>query len=134
VVALRHLGTARTGAYFSTAPFLGSVAAIFVLGEPITAQLVISGAFMAAGVWLHLTERHEHEHVHEPMAHAHPHLHDDHHKHAHGASDPSGDSHTHFHQHVRLRHSHPHVPDMHHVHHHERAHWLSFFRFKWRSR
>ena len=69
VVALRHLGTARTGAYFSTAPFLGSVAAIVVLGEPVTVQLAIAGAFMAAGVWLHLTERHEHEHVHEPMAH-----------------------------------------------------------------
>jgi drug/metabolite transporter (DMT)-like permease len=134
VVALRHLGTARTGAYFSTAPFLGSVAAIVVLGESITAQLVIASIFMATGVWLHLTERHEHEHVHEPMAHAHPHVHDDHHKHAHGASDPPGDFHTHFHQHVRLRHSHPHVPDMHHVHRHERARWLSLFRFKWRGR
>jgi drug/metabolite transporter (DMT)-like permease len=136
VVALRHLGTARTGAYFSTAPFLGSVAAIFALGEPITAQLGIAGALMAVGVWLHLTERHEHEHVHEPMAHAHPHahVHDEHHQHAHSPSDPPGDSHTHFHQHTRLRHSHPHMPDMHHMHQHERAHWLSLFRFKWRER
>ena len=134
VVALRHLGTARTGAYFSTAPFLGSIAAIIVLGEPITAQLVVAGIFMAIGVWLHLTERHEHEHIHEPMAHAHPHMHDDHHKHAHNALDPSGEPHTHFHQHIWLRHSHRHVPDMHHVHHHARPHWLSFFRFKWRSR
>jgi drug/metabolite transporter (DMT)-like permease len=133
VIALRHLGTARTGAYFSTAPFLGSVAAIVALGEPVTAQLAIAGVFMAVGVWLHLTERHEHEHVHEPMAHAHPHLHDDHHRHTHSASDPSGESHTHFHQHVRLRHSHPHVPDMHHVHRHRRTHWLSIFKSKWRQ-
>jgi drug/metabolite transporter (DMT)-like permease len=133
VVALRHLGTARTGAYFSTAPFLGSVAAIVLIGEPVTAQLAIAGVFMAAGVWLHLTERHEHEHIHEPMAHAHPHVHDEHHKHTHGASDPTGESHTHFHQHARLRHSHTHVPDMHHMHHHKRAHWLSVFRFKWRE-
>ena len=134
VMALRHLGTARTGAYFSTAPFLGSVAAIIALGEPITAQLAVAGALMAAGVWLHLTERHEHEHVHEPTAHAHPHVHDGHHQHAHSAADPSGESHTHFHHHSRLRHSHPHVPDMHHVHQHERPHWLSYFRSRWRVR
>ena len=125
VVALRHLGTARTGAYFSTSPFLGSLAAIVILGEPVTAQLIIAGSFMALGVWLHLTERHEHEHVHEPMAHAHPHVHDEHHQHIHGPSDPLGDSHTHFHQHARLRHSHAHVPDMHHVHQHPRGNWLS---------
>ena len=133
VMALRHLGTARTAAYFSTAPFLGSVAAIIALGEPITTQLTIAGAFMGAGVWLHLTERHEHEHIHEPMAHAHPHVHDEHHQHSHEVSDPPAESHTHFHQHVRLRHSHPHVPDMHHVHQHKRTPWLSIFKFKWRQ-
>src|SRR5207244_1728429 len=42
VLALRYLGTARTGAYFSTAPFLGSVAAVTALGEPVTAQLAIA--------------------------------------------------------------------------------------------
>ena len=65
VVALRHLGAARTGAYFSTAPFIGSVAAVIALGEPITAQLSAGALLMALGVWLHLTERHEHEHIHE---------------------------------------------------------------------
>jgi len=133
VIALRHLGTARTSAYFSTAPFLGSIAAIVALGEPVTAQTAIAGMFMALGVWLHLTERHEHEHVHEPMAHAHPHVHDEHHQHIHAASDPAGESHTHLHQHVRLRHSHPHVPDMHHVHQHQRLPWFSLFRSKWRE-
>jgi drug/metabolite transporter (DMT)-like permease len=119
VVALRHLGTARTGAYFSTAPFLGGVAAVVALGEPITAQLVIAGALMAVGVLLHLTEHHEHEHLHEPIAHAHPHLHDEHHRHAHTGSDPPGEPHTHFHRHGRMLHAHPHLPDMHHVHRHE---------------
>jgi drug/metabolite transporter (DMT)-like permease len=56
VVALRNLGTARTGAYFSTAPFIGSAAAVFFLGEPVTAQILVAGALMAVGVWLHLTE------------------------------------------------------------------------------
>jgi hypothetical protein len=115
VVALRHLGTARTGAYFSTAPFLGSVAAVLVLGEPVTAQLVTAGILMAVGVLLHLTEHHEHEHLHDPIAHAHPHRHDEHHRHAHNATDPPGEPHTHFHRHGRMRHAHPHMPDVHHV-------------------
>jgi len=55
VVALRDLGTARTGAYFSTAPFIGSAVAVVVLRDPITAQLLAAGALMAFGVWLHLT-------------------------------------------------------------------------------
>ena len=36
VMALRHLGTARTGAYFSTAPFIGTVVAVLFLREPVT--------------------------------------------------------------------------------------------------
>jgi len=126
VIALRHLGTARTGAYFSTAPFVGSIVAVMALGEPITWPLAVAGALMGSGVWLHLTEKHEHEHVHEATAHAHPHVHDDHHRHAHSPSDPPGEPHTHFHEHTRMRHSHPHVPDMHHVHRHRR--WQSLFK------
>ena len=118
VYALRHLGTARTGAYFSTAPFLGAIAALVLLREPLTVQLLAAGLLMAAGVWLHLTEHHEHEHMHEPMEHAHPHVHDEHHQHEHSPDDPRGEPHTHTHRHGRLRHSHPHVPDMHHQHKH----------------
>jgi drug/metabolite transporter (DMT)-like permease len=118
IVALRHLGTARTGAYFSTAPFLGTVAAVVFLQEPVTAQLVVAGLLMGLGVWLHLTERHEHEHMHEPMEHAHPHVHDEHHQHEHAPDDPPGEPHTHVHRHERLRHKHPHLPDMHHTHRH----------------
>jgi EamA-like transporter family len=119
VYALRHLGTARTGAYFSTAPFLGAIAALVLLREPLTVQLLAGGLLMATGVWLHLTEHHEHEHVHEPMEHAHPHVHDEHHQHEHAADDPPGEPHTHAHRHERQRHRHPHVPDMHHQHKHE---------------
>ncbi len=118
VRALRDLGTARTGAYFSTAPFLGAVASLVVLGEPLTVQLGIAGLLMATGVWLHLTERHEHEHEHEPLEHSHQHMHDEHHQHEHGPDDPPGEPHAHWHRHERMRHSHPHVPDMHHTHAH----------------
>src|SRR6266478_2501637 len=44
VRALRHLGTARTMAYFSTAPFIGAVLAVALLGEPVTATLLAAGA------------------------------------------------------------------------------------------
>jgi drug/metabolite transporter (DMT)-like permease len=118
VVSLRHLGTARTGAYFSTAPFMGSAAAVLGLGEPFTVRHAIAGGLMAVGVWLHLTEHHEHSHTHDRLAHTHPHVHDEHHQHTHSPSDPLGEPHTHFHEHDSLRHSHPHVPDMHHTHEH----------------
>ena len=49
VFELRHLGTARTGAYFSTAPFVGAVAAVLpgvrpreVQPEPLR-QAVLAG-------------------------------------------------------------------------------------------
>ena len=118
VLALRHLGTARTGAYFSTAPFFGSIVAIVFLREPLTLQLFMAGLLMSVGVWLHVTEHHEHEHVHEPMEHSHPHIHDAHHQHEHYPNDPPGEPHTHAHRHGRLEHTHPHVPDMHHMHEH----------------
>jgi drug/metabolite transporter (DMT)-like permease len=118
VVALRHLGAARTGAYFSTAPFLGAAIAVVVLREPVSIQLLVAGALMSIGVWLHLTERHEHEHVHLPTAHSHSHVHDEHHQHSHDPADPPGEPHVHAHRHGRLKHSHPHTPDMHHDHRH----------------
>jgi drug/metabolite transporter (DMT)-like permease len=119
VLSLRSLGTARTSAYFSTAPFIGSVTAILALGDAVTVQLVAAGVVMAVGVWLHMTEHHEHEHVHGSVSHAHPHVHDQHHRHVHSALDPPGEPHTHLHEHEPLRHTHPHVPDMHHTHRHE---------------
>jgi len=118
VLALRHLGAARTGAYFSTAPFFGAVAAILLLGEPVTVQLLIAAGLMAGGVWLHVTERHEHAHVHPALAHEHTHRHDEHHQHPHAPADPPGEPHSHWHQHAPLVHSHAHVPDAHHRHRH----------------
>ena len=113
---VRHLGSARTGAYFSLAPFLGAVIAIALLGEPITPQLVIAGLLMAFGVWLHLTERHAHHHTHEPIEHEHAHVHDDHHRHAHEGTVT--EPHSHWHRHEPLRHRHAHYPDIHHRHEH----------------
>jgi drug/metabolite transporter (DMT)-like permease len=118
VVALRDLGTARTSAYFATAPFIGAVAAVVALGEPASLQLAAAGALMAVGVWLHLTEWHEHRHSHNVMDHTHPHVHDAHHQHEHQPSDPPGEPHSHAHRHRPLSHTHAHTPDMHHEHRH----------------
>ncbi|HEX5380291.1 MAG TPA: EamA family transporter [Phenylobacterium sp.] len=122
VLALRHLGAARTGAYFSMAPFIGAGLAIAMFGEPITVQLVAASALMLAGVALHLMEGHEHQHTHEPLEHEHRHVHDAHHQHQHGPDDPQGEPHAHRHRHAPLTHSHPHYPDLHHRHGHGRPH------------
>jgi hypothetical protein len=118
IVALRHLGTARTGAYFSVAPFFGAALAIALLGEVTTLLFWAAAALMALGVWLHVSERHEHPHVHEPMEHTHPHVHDEHHRHAHEDGADASAPHTHRHRHERLVHSHPHYPDLQHRHRH----------------
>lgn len=121
VRGLRALGTARTGAYFSVAPFFGAALAVLLLGEAIDAPLLAAAVLMAIGVWLHLSERHEHRHAHEALDHAHEHVHgtgDEHHDHAHEPPVPAGTRHSHPHHHVPLVHAHPHYPDAHHRHGH----------------
>lgn len=118
IVGMRHIGTARAGAYFSIAPFFGALLAI-ALGDPLTLPLVIAGLLMALGVWLHLTERHEHAHTHEPLAHDHWHTHpDEHHDHEHAEPVAAGTRHRHGHVHAELTHTHEHYPDSHHRHSH----------------
>jgi drug/metabolite transporter (DMT)-like permease len=118
VLALRGLGTARTGAYFSTAPFVGAAISIAGFGEPTSATFWLAAALMAAGVWLHLTEHHLHEHEHLPLSHAHLHRHDSHHQHTHEFEWNGLEPHTHPHPHGALKHRHPHAPDIHHRHSH----------------
>ena len=119
VLALRGLGTARTGAYFSTAPFMGSAIAIIVFGEATSPLFWLAAALMALGVGLHLTERHDHLHLHEPLEHRHEHVHDAHHQHAHDIEWTDSGAHDHSHRHLEILHSHPHFPDVHHRHFHE---------------
>jgi drug/metabolite transporter (DMT)-like permease len=118
VLALRHLGGARTSAYFSTAPFIGAVFAVALFAEPVTGRLILAAVLMAAGLWLHLAEEHEHEHSHTALGHEHSHVHDEHHQHKHEPNDPAEEPHSHWHRHEPLTHRHPHFPDMHHRHEH----------------
>jgi drug/metabolite transporter (DMT)-like permease len=121
VLGLRYLGAARTGAYFSLAPFVGAILAIPMLGEPLSVQLIVAGCLMGFGLWLHLAEQHEHEHAHELLEHEHRHSHDVHHQHEHAPNDPQDEPHSHWHRHAPLLHRHPHYPDLHHRHGHKHA-------------
>jgi drug/metabolite transporter (DMT)-like permease len=119
IVALRELGTARAGAYFATAPFIGAAVAIFMSGQSGDVGFWLAAVCMGVGVWLHVTESHEHVHLHEPLTHSHSHTHDDHHGHAHEFDWKGDEPHTHEHKHGRLRHGHAHYPDIHHRHGHD---------------
>jgi drug/metabolite transporter (DMT)-like permease len=118
IVALRGLGAARSGAYFSTAPFIGAVIAIAGWGETASTGFWLAAVLMATGVWLHLTERHEHEHAHPALTHVHLHRHDAHHRHPHDAGWDGREPHSHEHRHEPTIHRHPHYPDAHHRHGH----------------
>jgi drug/metabolite transporter (DMT)-like permease len=118
IKALRYLGTARTGAYFATAPFAGVVLSVILLREPLTVNLIIATGFMAFGVWLHLTEVHSHVHSHLEEEHEHLHWHDEHHQHEHDPDVLLEEPHSHLHKHGAITHWHPHYPDTHHRHHH----------------
>jgi drug/metabolite transporter (DMT)-like permease len=118
VVGLRHLGTARTGAYFSIAPFFGALLSIPLFGDVVDARLIIAGSLMALGVWLHLSEQHQHVHAHEAMEHDHEHVHDEHHQHTHEKHVSAGARHLHWHRHDPVVHAHSHFPDTHHRHSH----------------
>jgi drug/metabolite transporter (DMT)-like permease len=118
VLALRHIGTARTGAYFSLAPFVGALISLLILRDSLSYQFVIAAALMGVGVWLHLTERHGHKHEHESIEHDHRHVHDEHHQHEHEQGAPLEKPHSHQHRHERMVHSHHHYPDIHHRHAH----------------
>ncbi len=117
LLAQRSFGAARTGSVFACAPFIGALGAL-ALGDR-SGGLLMAGAglLMAAGVFLHLFERHGHDHEHQAMEHEHAHSHDDgHHDHLHEAM-PAG-THSHPHLHEPRRHAHPHAPDLHHQHRH----------------
>ncbi|ASG24446.1 DMT family transporter [Nitrospirillum viridazoti] len=118
VLGLRHLGTARTGAYFSMAPFIGAILALMLFDEPLTWRLMAAAVLMGVGLYLHLVEHHEHEHAHEEMVHEHVHVHDEHHQHDHAPSTSPGEPHSHVHRHAPMVHRHPHYPDLHHRHSH----------------
>jgi drug/metabolite transporter (DMT)-like permease len=120
IMALRDLGAARTSALYATAPFLGMVLAVVLLGERPGGLFALAIPLMLGGAYLMLREQHEHNHEHVGIEHDHVHCHDDdHHDHEHGADgDCAGERHAHPHQHTATVHQHEHTPDLHHRHGH----------------
>jgi drug/metabolite transporter (DMT)-like permease len=119
IVSLKDIGTARTGALFSTAPFVGSILSILVLKDPVSTSFIVALFLMACGVWLHFSEVHSHEHTHTDIEHCHEHTHDEHHLHHHESNNSQQGSHIHLHRHKNMTHNHPHFPDIHHQHSHK---------------
>jgi drug/metabolite transporter (DMT)-like permease len=117
VYAMRLIGVVREAAFFATAPFIGVLVSVAILGEHFGRRELAAMLLMLAGLGLLLRERHSHVHAHEAMQHDHRHVHDAHHRHAHVSDDPAGEPHTHEHEHPALEHDHPHMPDVHHRHH-----------------
>jgi len=118
VRAMRSLGAARQSAFFATAPFIGALAAVPLLGEGFGLREIAAGGLMALGVFLLLAEVHEHWHVHELLEHEHAHVHDEHHRHGHREAELGREPHAHVHAHLPLSHAHPHMSDVHHRHRH----------------
>lgn len=119
VYALRHLGSTRTGALFGLGPFIGAVASVLTLREPVTWMLLLSALCMGLGTWILVREEHIHEHTHEPVIHEHRHNHEDtHHAHGHLEGVDGSGEHCHLHQHEPITHCHSHTPELHHRHIH----------------
>ncbi len=111
--ALRLLGAARQAALFATAPYVGALLAIPLLGERPSWPEAAAAALMILGVVVLVRTRHQHPHLHEALEHDHLHTHDEHHPHG-----PAGPAHSHLHRHEALSHEHPHASDVHHRHPH----------------
>lgn len=120
ILAMRNLGTGRTGALFATAPFVGAALSFIFLREQPTFLFFLSLPLMILGVVLMLSESHFHTHTHEVVEHDHSHIHPDlHHQHEHEWETEAELTHAHWHTHRVLVHVHSHAPDLHHRHPHE---------------
>jgi drug/metabolite transporter (DMT)-like permease len=118
IKALEGLGSSRTGAFFSFAPFIGAIASLIILREWIGWVMFPAAGLMTVGVWLICSEKHLHTHLHKTVIHTHSHNHTDMH-HLHEHSGTFHEPHTHEHTHLEISHIHVHWPDTHHRHEHK---------------
>jgi drug/metabolite transporter (DMT)-like permease len=116
--ALRLHGAAREAGYLATAPFIGALASIPILGERWGFSEMVATGIMGMGVVLLVRAHHSHPHLHEEMEHDHVHVHADHHDHEHEKTQWIEEPHAHLHNHLPLMHDHPHVSELHHRHEH----------------
>lgn len=84
ILAQRHLGAARTSAFYAFAPFIGAGFSFVIFRELPSVAFVIALVLMCIGAYFAASERHKHFHFHGELGHAHTHTHDDgEHVHAH---------------------------------------------------
>lgn len=121
VMAMRSLGSARTSAFFGTAPFIGAILSFLIYGTLPDTMFLIALPILIFGAAMLLKDVLDHSHIHGPVIHEHRHTHTDgHHYHAHENTVASADiPHSHVHEHKALEHSHQHMPDIHHRHNHK---------------
>jgi drug/metabolite transporter (DMT)-like permease len=117
LLAQRRIGAARTGSVFALAPFIGAATAWAAGDRHADAGALVAAVLFAAGIYLHLTERHRHRHAHAAIEHDHLHRHDDDH-HTHTHDPPFVGEHSHAHHHEHIEHEHDHGSDVHHEHDH----------------
>jgi len=116
IKAQKHLGAAKTSAYYSIAPFLGVLFGVVLLGERPALQFYPGLALMILATVLMVrdtiglqhthvhTHAHTHEHRHGDLVHSHEHSHSHTHTHIHGTDETA---HTHLHE-VLQGHEHAH--------------------------
>lgn len=110
IMAQKHLGAAKTSAFYSVAPFLGVAFSMLLIGERPELRFYIALAIMLVATVLMVKDTVSLQHTHE---HSHTHTH----THSHGDI-----VHTHEHTHI---HSHLHVHDKNeeiHSHRHKELH------------
>lgn len=116
IMAQKHLGAAKTSAYYSVAPFLGVAFSMVLLGERPGLQFWIAAVIMIAATVLMVKDTislqhthphchtHTHEHRHGELVHTHEHTHEHTHIHTH-----SGNEEIHSHKHGEISgHNHTH--------------------------
>ena len=123
VLAMRHLGSTRTYALFSVAPFIGTLFSFILFREKLLWNFWPGIALMIFGAWIMVSEKHNHSHQHLAISHTHSHIHpEEHHLHTHHAEQTTNNGvHAHHHEHEKLLHIHPHTPDIHHRHTHGKS-------------
>lgn len=117
ILAQRHLGAARTSAFYAFAPFIGVGLSLITFREFPAVSFILGLILMIIGTYFTVFENHRHSHVHQEIKHEHRHCHDDgHHNHKHDF--PVEGEHNHIHFHEKQVHNHLHMPDIHHSHAH----------------
>lgn len=117
IMAQKHLGAAKTSAYYSIAPFLGVAFSVVLLRERPGVQFFVACLIMIVAtvimvkdtIALQHTHEHEHTHSHEhrhgEIVHTHEHTHKHTHTHVH-----EGEEAVHTHSHLEIpEHEHAHV-------------------------